>query len=152
MTAPLNTIHNHTKEQDLITDFMQTAQLDHTLDRSLMRWADVQQRDASGYTALYWAIYHRNIYNIQLLLEYGSTLEVSPTQNALFYAVACDNLEVLIYFIDKGIDINIKKNGRTLLEYATGLRRMEIVEYLKGISNIIKLSSYSTQGVGTSVP
>lgn len=131
MTAPINTIQNHAKNQDLITDFMQTAQLDHTLDRSLMKWADVHQRDTSGYTALYWAIYHRNMYNIQLLLEYGSTQEVSYTQNALFYAVACDNLEVLMYFIDKGIAINIKKNGRTLLEYATGLRRIEIMEYLK---------------------
>jgi ankyrin repeat protein len=131
MTAPLNPIQYIAKEQDLITDFMQTAQLDHTLDRSLMRWADVHQRDTSGYTALYWAIYHRNMYNIQLLLEYGSTLEVSHTQNALFYAVACNNLEVLMYFIDKGIDINIKKNGRTLLEYATGLRRTEIIGYLK---------------------
>lgn len=130
MTAPLNMIEPHTKGQDLITDFIQTVQFDHKLDRSLMRWADVHQRDTSGYTALYWAIYHRNMYNIRLLLEYGSTLEVSRTQNALFYAVACDNLEVLIYFIDKGIDKNIKKNGRTLLEYATGLRRTEIIEYL----------------------
>lgn len=100
MTAPINTIQSHTKVQELITDFMQTAQLDHTLDRSLMRWANVHQRDTFGYTALYWAIYHRNMYNIRLLLEYGSPLEVSHTQNALFYAVACNNLEVLMYFIE----------------------------------------------------
>lgn len=135
MTAPLHFIKNTTRDQSLMTDFMQTAQLDHTFDRSFMRWADVQQRDSSGYTALYWSIYHRNMYNIKLLLEYGSTLEVSHTQNALFYAVACDNLEVLMYFIDKGIEVNTKKNGRTLFEYARGLRRTEIMEYLKRKKN-----------------
>ena len=131
MTAPLNPIQHIAKEQDLITDFMQTVQLDYALDRSLMRWADVHQKDMSGYTALYWAIYHNNMYNLKLLLDHGSTLEVSATLNALFCAVASDNVEALAYFIDKGIDIDIKKNGRTLLEYATGLKRTEIIEYLK---------------------
>lgn len=131
MTAPLNRTKFLPTNKGFITDFMQTAQLDHPLDRSLMIWADVHQKDSSGHTALYWAIYHNNMYNLKLLLEYGSRLEVSCTQNALFYAVACDNLNVLKYFIDKGIDINLKQNGRTLLECARGLRRTEITGYLK---------------------
>jgi len=144
MTVRMNPIHNITGGQNLITDFMQTVQLDHILDSSLIRWADVHQKDASGYTALYWAIYHNNMYNMELLLDHGCTLEVSDTLNAPFCAVACNNLEVLSYFIDKGIDINIKKNGRTLLEYATGLRRIEIIEYLKQIEKKCILLLHST--------
>jgi len=144
MTAPLNPIRNITRGQNLIMDFMQTVQLDHTLDSSLMRWADVHQEDTSGYTALYWAISHNNMHNIQLLLDHGCTLKVSATLNAPFCAVACNNLDVLAYFIDKGIDINIKKNDRTLLEFATGLRRTEIVEYLKKMKKKSILLPHST--------
>lgn len=134
MTAPLNYSSSYINEQSLITDFMQTVQLNYDLDKNLIRLADVHQRDASGFNALYWAISHNNIHNVKLLLAYGSTMEVSPTINAPFCAIACDRIEMLRFFIEKGIDINIKRRGKTLLEFAKSLRRLEIVAYLNNIN------------------
>ena len=130
MTAPLNYRRSYINEQTLITDFMQTVQLNYDLDINLIRLADIQQRDASGFNALYWAISYNNIHNVKLLLAYGSTMDVSPTLSAPFCAIACDRIEMLRFFMEKGIDINIKSRGKTLLAFAQGLRRMEIVLYL----------------------
>ncbi len=133
MTAPLKNRSSYINEQNLITDFMQTVQLNYDLDKMLIRLADVHQRDESGFNALYWAISHNNMHNVKLLLAYGSTMEVSPSLNAPFCAIACDRIDMLQYFVNKGIDINIKKRGRTLLEFAKGLNRIEIVAYLNRV-------------------
>lgn len=133
MTAPLNNSSRYINENNMITDFMQTAQLNYDLDNRLIRLADVHQRDASGFSALYWAISHNNIYNVKLLLAYGSTMDVSPTLSAPFCAIVCDRMDMLKFFVEKGIDISIKRRGKTLLEFAKGLRRVEIVAYLKSL-------------------
>lgn len=140
MTAPLTYRALYINEQRPITDFMQTVQLNYELDEMLIRLADIHQRDGSGFTALYWAISHNNIYNVKLLLAYGATLDVSPALNAAFCAIACDRIDMLAFFINKGIDADIKSRGKTLLEFAQGLRRSEIVAYLKDIneSNTIR--------------
>jgi len=134
MTAPLNYSKSYINEQNLITDFMQTVQLNYNLDTNLTRLANVHQRDASGFNALYWAISHNNIHNVKLLLAYGSTMDVSPTLNAPFCAIACNRIEMLRFFVNKGIDINIQRRGKTLLEFAKGLQRSEIIVYLKNIN------------------
>ena len=131
MTAPLQLNNTRIQATLPLTNFMETVQLNHPLDRKLMRWADVHQYDNHGYTALYWAIYHHNCDNMHLLLEYGSTLKVSQSSNALFYAIDCDNLEVIKYFIEQGIDKEIIQNGHTLSEYAFKLGRISIFNYLK---------------------
>ncbi len=134
MTAPLNYNRTYINEQKLITDFMQTVQLNYDLDNILIRLADVHQKDESGFTALYWAISHNNMHNVKLLLAYGSTMDVSTTLNAPFCAIACDRIDMLRFFVDKGIDINIMRRGKTLLEFAKGLQRSEIINYLKRIN------------------
>jgi len=134
MTAPLNYRSSYINEQTLITDFMQTVQLNYDLDRNLIRLADVHQRDASGFNALYWAISHNNMHNVKLLLACGSTMDVSPTLNAPFCAIACNRIEMLSFFVNKGIDINIQRRGKTLLEFAKRLQRSEIIAYLKNIN------------------
>ena len=134
MTAPLNYSKSYINEQNLITDFMQTVQLNYNLDTNLTRLANVHQRDASGFNALYWAISHNNIHNVKLLLAYGSTMDVSPTLNAPFCAIACNRIEMLRFFVNKGIDINIQRRGKTLLEFAKRLQRSEIIAYLKNIN------------------
>ena len=134
MTAPLNYRSSYINEQSLITDFMQTVQLNYDLDKMLIRLADVHQRDVSGFNALYWAISHNNMHNVKLLPAYGSTMDVSSTLNAPFCAIACDRIEMLKFFVNKGIDINIKRRGKTLLEFAKGLQRSEIIVYLKNIN------------------
>jgi len=136
MTAPLrkNTLPYYTNEP--LAEFMQTVQLNYNLQQTFMPWADVHQKDILGFTALYWAISHHNMHNLTLLMQHGSTLEVSAEKNALFYAIDCDALDALKYFIDKGIDktisyTNPEGKSYTLLEHAKALKRKEIVEYLK---------------------
>ena len=136
MTAPLkkNTCKRQTSEVCL--DFMQTVQRNYTLNKRFIKYIDVNKKDVFGFTALYWAISHHNIYNLKLLIEHGATLQVTATMNALFYAIDCDNLEALRYFINRGIDKNITRvsntgQSYTLLEHAIRIERKVIVEYLK---------------------
>ena len=135
MTAPL--IHLGRKESATpLTGFIDTVQMNQNLEASFMRSIDVNQKDIHGFTALYWAVSHHNMHNIELLMYFGATLEVSTNKNALFYAIECDNFEALKYFIEKGIDKNITRTntlGKTynLLEYAHKLKRKVICEYLK---------------------
>ncbi len=135
MTAPLKLRSKYINENNLITDFMQTVQLNYNLDKTIILLADVHQRDESGFTALYWAISHNNMHNVKLLLACGATMDVSHTLNAPFCAIACDRMEMLRFFIDKGIDINIQRRGKTLLEFAKGLRRLKIIAYLHSLES-----------------
>lgn len=136
MTAPLKKVISKKDESKICIDFLQTVQRNYTLEKNLMRWADINQKDVFGFSALYWAISHKNMENVKLLIDNGATLEVTSTMNALFYAIDCDNLEALRYFIHKGIDKSItRKNNKgqnvTLLEHAKRLKRTVIVEYLR---------------------
>lgn len=131
MTAPLKK-----PISQICLDFMQTVQGNHTLEKRFMKYVDVNQKDIFGFTALYWAISHHNMHNVSLLLDNGARLEVSTAENALFYAIDCDNIEVLRYLIDKGIDKNLTRTNykgetHTLLSYAKNRKRKVIIEYLK---------------------
>ena len=138
MTAPLT----YSKAQKTnvtpspLAGFIDTVQMNQNLEASFMRYTDVNQKDSHGFTALYWAVSHHNMHNVELLMYFGATLEVSHNTNALFYAVECDNLEALKYFIEKGIDKNITRTSSTgktytLLAHAQRLKREAISEYLK---------------------
>ena len=136
MTAPLTKKIEQINESSTLTDIMKTVQSNEPLNIKNMCGSDVNQKDHFGFTALYWAISHNNFKNVLMLLDFGATLEVSTSQNALFYAISCDNLEVLKYFIEKGIDTTItcttqQGDSYTLLEYAKKLKRKAIVEYLR---------------------
>lgn len=130
MTAPLSNI-----TEALVTDFIQTVQLNKNIDNRFIQSANIQEQDSDGFYALYWAISHHNIHNVKLLIAHGSTLKVTESKNALFYAIDCDNLDALKYFIEKGIDKNITRTSitgqcHTLLQYAQKLKRKVIIEYL----------------------
>ena len=136
MTAPLRKRFLKKKTTQICSDFMQTVQHNYALEKNLMRWANINQKDTFGFTALYWAISHHNMHNLKLLIDNGSTLEVTSSMNALFCAIECNNLEALKYFLDKGIDKNYTRTSRTgksftLLEYAKRLKRKVIVLYIK---------------------
>lgn len=138
MTAPLRHIQtNKNKTMPLpLTGFIDTVRMNGNLEASFMRYTDVNQKDSHGFTALYWAVSHHNIHNVELLMYFGATLKVTDNTNALFYAIECDNFEALKYFIEKGIDKNITRTSSTgkiytLLAHAKRLKRRVISEYLK---------------------
>jgi len=115
--------------------FMQTVKSNYRLERTLMKWADVHMRDDLGYTALYWAIYHNNMYNIRILLDHGSTLDVGTSLKAPFWAIDCGHLDIVRFFLDKGIDSDIEHQGKTLLEYAKNIKSETITSYLQEQKN-----------------
>ena len=133
MTAPLQKTHNISSFMD---GFIQTVQNNDNLDARFLKGVDVNQKDYFGFTGLYWAISHHNMHNLKLLIDHGSTLQVTSNTNALFYAIDCNNFDALKYFIDKGIDKNITRvtpagKHYTLIEHALRLKRKVITEYLK---------------------
>ena len=134
MTARMFPKEIRAHKRSLVTDFMQTVQLNYDLDYRYMRGTDVHQKDSFGNTALYWAIYHHNMHNFLLLLEYGATLDVSQRVKAPFCAVLFDNLEVLNCLIGKGIDIMMEQQGETLMEYAMRLGSREVKAYFQKFS------------------
>jgi len=135
MTAPLIQA-NRQKITEPHIGFMTMVQHNHNLTASRMYTVDVNKIDLDGFTPLYWAVTHHNMHNLELLMYFGATLEVSNNKNALFYAIECDNIEALKYFIEKGIEKNITRTNAsgdtyTLLEYAQRLKRERITKYLK---------------------
>jgi hypothetical protein len=134
MTARMFPHGREMKKESLVTDFMQTVQLNYDLNDRYMRGTDTHQTDGLGHTALYWAIYHHNMHNVILLLEHGATLNVSDHMKAPFCAVNFDNLEVLIYLIEKGIDIMMEYQGETLFAYVNRLGSREMKSYFHNFS------------------
>ena len=135
MTAPLIQA-NRQKITEPHIGFMTMVKHNHNLTASRMYTVDVNKIDLDGFTPLYWAVTHHNMHNLELLMYFGATLEVSNNKNALFYAIECDNIEALKYFIEKGIEKNITRTNAsgdtyTLLEYAQRLKRERITKYLK---------------------
>lgn len=136
MTARMFSKEAEKKKERFITDLMQTVQLNYDLNYRYMRGTDIHQKDAFGNTALYWAIYHHNMHNVILLLEHGATLEVSAGLKAPFCAVNFDNIEVLSYLIDKGIDIMMEHQGEPLYAYANRVGSREIKSYFDQFSRV----------------
>ena len=130
MTAPLKK-----DNPSLITNLMKTVKENKDLKNSIIQCLNIHEQDSNGFYALYWAISHHNLTNVKVLLAHGCTLKVTESENALFYAIACDNLEALKFFIEKGIDKTITKTGLTdkkytLMQYAQKLNRKAIIAYL----------------------
>jgi len=129
MTAPLQKTKNSVST---IYSFIQTVQNNIDLDIRFLKGVNINQKDKFGFTAMYWAVYHSNLHNIKILLQFGSKLKVSKDgMNALFCAVFYNKMEVLRFFIEKGFEPSMKYNGLTLIEYAQKFKRTKMVAYLK---------------------
>jgi hypothetical protein len=121
-------------KKNLVTDFMKTVQYNYKLDHACMNTIDVHQKDGFGNTSLYWAIYHHNMHNVNLLFYYGCTLVTSEnSKTAPFCAVDSNNLDVLMYMVDRGMDIFQEYNGESLLEYIERLGSKEMKVYVQKI-------------------
>ncbi|MFT7823839.1 MAG: ankyrin repeat domain-containing protein [Sulfurimonas sp.] len=78
--------------------------------------ANVNRRDEEGRNALYWAIKNRSTHNAKLLIEFESSLMVSPKLHALFHAIEEDHYELAVLLIQGGISPNIEDEyGRSAL-------------------------------------
>ena len=74
---------------------------------------------------------------VQYLFDNGAILDVSdPNRNPLFSAISGGHLEIVEYLVQRGININLKYSGDTMIdmgafEFAIERGQTEIAEYLK---------------------
>ena len=115
-----------------IYDFMQTVQHNAVLNPRFMHALDIHQKDRYGNNALYWAIYHHNLHNVEILLHYGCTLEVTAEgRHAAFFAIDMNNLEILACLAEHGINMHTQYRQENLFEYASRIGSKEINAYLR---------------------
>lgn len=93
--------------------------------------------DRKYYSVLDTAIvYSKDTDMIEMLIEAGAKLEMEDTDffpNLLIYAAHCANLEIISFFIDKGMDLNEKNiYGMGILEIASvNSNAFEVIGFLK---------------------
>ena len=96
--------------------------------------ADVNARDANGWTALMLAGYNGNRTIVQSLLDKGAEVKATTKKNttALICASGAGHGEVVQALLDAKADVNAKDaDGKTALKYATDKGHTAVVEILK---------------------
>ena len=93
--------------------------------------APVNRRDEEGRNALYWAIKRRHTHNAGLLIEFETSLMVSPKLHALFHAIEEGHYELIILLVQSGISPNITDEyGRSSLMVAIEKEQFRTVCFL----------------------
>ena len=136
MTArmPQQLLQKSIKQAVRIYDFMQTVQHNAALNPRFMNALDIHQKDHYGNTALYWAIYHHNLHNVEILLHYGCTLEVTADgRHAAFFAIDANNLEILACLMEHGMNLHTQYRQENVHEYAKRLGSKEMIAYLRAM-------------------
>lgn len=122
------------KQPIFVRDFMQTVQHNGALNPAFMDTIDIHQKDRYGNTALYWAIYHHNLHNVEILLHYGCTLEVTADgRHAAFFAIDANNLEILACLMEHGMNLHTQYRQENVHEYAKRLGSKEMIAYLRAM-------------------
>ncbi|HHS92983.1 MAG TPA: ankyrin repeat domain-containing protein [Campylobacterales bacterium] len=119
--------HNSTQSEY----FLEMAKERLMLEEFLVENVDVNQRDAEGKNALYWAIKTSHKHNINLLLSHGVSPMVKPNYHALFHTIRSNNLEAFALFLGSCNEINMQnERGQTLLMVAIEMENSIMVQYL----------------------
>jgi len=124
MTQAINSSYHH-------AHILQMAKERLMIEEFLVKKSDLSIRDAEGRNSLYWAIKHKNRYNIQMLLKYNISLMVEPNLHALFHAISSDDYGTLQELLKLNLDINMTNEvGQTLLMRAIQVESVMMVRYL----------------------
>jgi hypothetical protein len=130
MTArmPQQLLQKPIKQPVRIYDFMQTVQHNTLLNPHFIRALDIHQKDRYGNTALYWAIYHHNLQNVEILLHYGCALEVTAEgRHAAFFAIDTNNLKILACLMEHGMNLHTQYEKENVYEYVKRLGSKEMI-------------------------
>jgi len=134
MTArmPQQAFKKPIKQPIHIYDFMQTVQHNAVLNPHFMNALDIHQKDRYGNTALYWAIYHHNLHNVEILLYYGCALEVTADgRHAAFFAIDSNNLSILACLVEHGINLHTQYRQKNVYEYTKCIGSKEMIAYVR---------------------
>jgi ankyrin repeat protein len=99
--------------------------------------ARVDDRDASGRTALMYAASGPNFESVQLLLEWDAdplVVDQAERFTALMFAAAEGHADVVRLLVNHGADRNVTDvDGDTALDFATRSGHREVVSILGGV-------------------
>lgn len=98
------------------------------------RKVKLNKKIIGGFSALSISILQNNYDIFRLLLEAGSNIHVRTDKNAstLFLAVQCGNLQMTKDLLEKGVDMNIKFQGKyTALQLAKSKKYHDIYDLLQ---------------------
>jgi ankyrin repeat protein len=104
-----------------------------TLTQMLDSGADINQRDADGYTALHWAAYSNKLESAKILVQRGANLEsLDNSKFTPLTVAACYNqAAVASFLVEKGANVNAQEdNGWSPLAYAASNRNLGLVTTL----------------------
>jgi len=108
----------------------------------LSRGADVDARDRSGWTPLYWAANRRNLELARVLLEHGARVDVPSDsgRTPLITASSKGQIEIVRLLLEYGADPQARDNdGETPSQVANGETKQEIMDLLsKYIAESVK--------------
>ena len=124
MTMPL-------KGDYLSSHFLEVVKKNEHIEGFNTSQININFKDKEGRNALFFAIKNNHIENVQLLIDKGVALMVSPLNHALFHAIKHDSIKSVQYLIKKGISVNIRNEKfQTPLMMATYHDRVDICRFL----------------------
>lgn len=119
------------KKQHHLFDVIGEVRSKRDLSYQSLVGAQVNRRDEEGKNALYWAIKKRHTHNARLLIEFETSLMVTPRLHALFHAIEEGHYELIILLVQSGISPNITAQyGRSALMAAIEKEQFRTVCFL----------------------
>ena len=112
----------------LLDTLVETARANRPIEAWALKGADIDQRDESGCTPLYWSILHDNPSNTEMLLRLGASSEVAPILHALFHAVTFDSKGVFDLLLKYFFWNEASEGGLGIEEYLHRLHRDELMQ------------------------
>jgi ankyrin repeat protein len=110
------------------------------------KWMDVNGKNGTGETPIFYAIFNGNLDMIKLLMKHGADVNVIPYYGRplLMYAFLTNDIDIITYLINNGAQINVTENGESLVHYCIiGLGRsgtnitVSTYDYYHSILNIL---------------
>ena len=100
-------------------------------ERLISAGANINHKDDIGWTALKTAVVHKKHEIIKILIDAGADTKVKDEYGNSLLFDALGNIELVKFFIAKGIDIDAKNNqGWTALVYAASSSRPDVLKFL----------------------
>ncbi len=104
-------------------------------DRLMAQGIDIETKNKQGYTLLRAAVFDKNEYVINRLLDSGANMYAMDKHNLyspFTWAVSDNDIEIIKLFLEHGVDVNYqyKKSETALTIAAKGCKNFELVELL----------------------
>ncbi len=128
--------------------FMEILKLLLTFNKTTIGVSLIDMKDNNGNIPLHYAISFNDTSSVNILLEYGSNVNITDNvgNNALHLAIYRRSFEIAKTIIDQGININAKtKIGETALHIACNFEQVKIVELLLAKGAVTNIKDHNNE-------